>query len=181
MWQKFVMMALALSVLAVGKADGNATSVASLLDRANSINSEELRMAKTAQEKARDSQPLRAFADILKTDLQANEGALIALSRRKNVKIEDTRGFADEHISVLENMHDGQFSETFLNDEINSNRTALDYFIQAKRQFSEDPEVELYIGRTIPILGTHLEMAKNLQRAMIREKLLSSLLLLGYD
>jgi hypothetical protein len=66
-------------------------------------------------------------------------------------------------------MHDEQFSEAFLNDEINSNKMALDYFLQAKRQFSDDPEVELYIGRTIPILSTHLEVAKNLQRAIIRE------------
>jgi len=181
MREKFVVVALTLSFLAVGNAGGNVTSVASLLDQANSIDSEELQMAKTAEEKARDSQPLRAFADVLKTDLQANEDALIALSRRKNVKIEDMPGFADKHVSVLENTHDGQFSETFLNDEINSNKTALDYFLQAKRQFSDDPEVESYIGRTIPILSAHLEMAKNLERAMIREKLLSSLLLLGYD
>jgi len=181
MREKFVVLALALSFLAVGKAGGNVTSVASLLDQANSINSGELQMAKTAQDKARDSQPLRAFADVLKTDLQANEDALIALSRRKNVKIEDTPSIANKHVSVLENMHDGQFSEAFLNDEINSNRMAPDYFLQAKRQFSDDPEVELYIGRTIPILSAHLEMAKSLQRAIVREKLLSSLLLLGYD
>jgi hypothetical protein len=69
MRENFVVVALALSFLAVGNAGGNITSVASLLDQANSINSEELQMAKTAQEKARDSQPLRAFADVLKTDL----------------------------------------------------------------------------------------------------------------
>jgi hypothetical protein len=44
---------------------------------------------------------------------------------------------------------------------INRSKTALDYFLQAKRQFSDDPEVELYIGRTIPILSAHFEMAKN--------------------
>jgi putative membrane protein len=181
MRENFVVVALALSFLTVGNAGGSITSVASLLDQANSINSEELQMAKTAQEKSRDSQPLRAFADVLKTDLQANEDALIALSRRKNVKIGDTSGLAEKRVSLLENMHDGQFSESFLNDEINSDKTALDYFLQAKRQFSDDPEVELYIGRTIPILNAHLEMAKNLQRAMIREKILSSILLLGYN
>jgi hypothetical protein len=40
--------------------------------------------------------------------------------------------------------------------------SALAAFRRAKSEFSDDPEVEVYIDQTIPVLEAHLKMARNL-------------------
>lgn len=50
-----------------------------------------------------------------------------------------------------------------LRDEVTDNEKALSSFKNARSQFKDDPDVELYIDQTIPILKAHLEMAKNLE------------------
>jgi len=179
--QKAVVFALALTSLIAVNATGSVTNVSSLLDRANHLNAEELQMARSVQDKARDNQALIAFATVLAADHRANENALLTLSRQKKIGIEGTSSSSNSQVEVLDRLQGVQFKEAFLSDEINRNEEALDYFLQAKQEFMGDPQVEYYIGRTIPILNAHLELARNLQHAMTQEKLISSLLLLGYD
>jgi hypothetical protein len=42
--------------------------------------------------------------------------------------------------------------------------TGNSLFEHARAAFAGDPDMELYIGQTIPIMQAHLEMAKGIQR-----------------
>jgi predicted outer membrane protein len=64
-----------------------AQDAASLLNKANQINYEEIETAKLAHEKAGDNQALLTYADTIKGDHEANEESVSALSRQKSVKL----------------------------------------------------------------------------------------------
>jgi hypothetical protein len=66
-----------------------AQDAASLLNKANQMNYEEIETAKLAHEKAGDNQALLTYADTIKGDHEANEESVSALSRQKSVKLED--------------------------------------------------------------------------------------------
>ena len=67
-----------------------AQDAASLLNKANQMNYEEIETAKLAHEKAGDNQALLTYADTIKRDHEANEESVNALSRQKSVKLEGT-------------------------------------------------------------------------------------------
>ena len=67
-----------------------AMDAASLLNKANQMNYEEIETAKLAHEKAGDNQALLTYADTIKGDHEANEESVSALSRQKSVKLEGT-------------------------------------------------------------------------------------------
>ena len=67
-----------------------AQDAASLLNKANQMNYEEIETAKLAHEKAGDNQALLTYADTIKGDHEANEESVSALSRQKSVKLEGT-------------------------------------------------------------------------------------------
>src|SRR5215472_6716788 len=87
MHRKFIFTA---STLAIGliAASARAADVSALLNKANAINYEEVQAAKTATSKAGDNQALLTFAATVKGDHEANEDAVSALARQKNVKLE---------------------------------------------------------------------------------------------
>lgn len=140
--------------------------VSTLLNKTNVINYEEVQMAKTAKDKAGDNQPLLTFAATLKADHEANEDAVTALARQKNVKIDPTPADADEKNKVLDKLDGASFNAAFFKDEIRGHEEALEYLKQSKSEMSGDRDAELYIDQTIPIVKAHLEMAKALQKQM---------------
>jgi putative membrane protein len=155
-------------ILAVAALAGSAyaADTAHLLNQANKMNYDEIDTAKTAKSKAGDNQPLITYAETLKADHQANQEAVNALATQKNVKLETEPQQADKEEKSLDKLDGGAFNAAFLQDEINDHEKALAEFTSAKSQFSEDPDVKLYIEETIPVLKAHLEMAKNLQSQM---------------
>ena len=147
-------------------ASAQAADVSTLLNKANAINYDEIQAAKTASSKAGDNQALMTFAATVKGDHEANEDAVSALARQKNVKLEGTPGSIDEKGKALDKLDGGAFNEAFLKDQINGHEEALDYFKQAKSEFRGDRDTEIYIDQTMPMMKAHLEMAKNLQKQM---------------
>jgi predicted outer membrane protein len=143
-----------------------AADLSGLLNKANTINYEEVQMAKTAKDKAGDNQALITFADTLKGDHEANEEAVTALSRQKNVKIEGTPASVDQKDDAIDKLSGGSFNQAFLNDEVRDHEKALTYFKEARSSFRGDRDAEIYIEQTIPVLEAHLEMAKSLRRQM---------------
>jgi putative membrane protein len=134
-----------------------------LLNKANVINYEEIEMAKTAKDKAGDNQGLTTFADTLEADHKANEDALAALARQKGIKIDGTPAAADAKVKALDNLSGGAFNEAFLKAEIADHEKAIALFEHARAEAAGDPDLELYIGETIPVMRAHLEMARDLR------------------
>src|SRR5215469_14787468 len=124
--------------------------VSRLLNKANAINYEEVEMAKLAKDKAGDNQALMTLAKTMQGDHQANEDAVTALSRQKNVKIEGTPAAIDTREKHFENLNGGAFNEAFLSEAVEGHSKALRFFESEKGKFHGDPDVNLYLAETIP-------------------------------
>jgi putative membrane protein len=140
-----------------------AQDAASLLNKANQMNYEEIETAKLAHEKAGDNQALLTYADTIKGDHEANEESVSALSRQKSVKLEGTDSTKVDK-SPMRELKGGAFNEAYLADQVHGHEEALREFEAARGQFKGDPDMELYVQQTVPVLQAHLKMAENLKR-----------------
>jgi len=163
---KLIALAGSLIVGAFLLDNANAADLAHLLNQANTMNYEEIQSAKAAKDKAGDNQSLLTFAETLKGDHEANQEAVKVLGNQKNVKIETAPESVEKKVKGLDRLDGGAFNAAFLDDEVADHEQALKSFKSARSQFKDEPDVELYIDQTIPILKAHLEMAKNLQSQM---------------
>lgn len=153
------------SLLMVFSAPVWAMNVSQFLNKANQINYDEVQSAKVAQNKAGDNQALVTFADTIQADHMANEQAVSALSRQKDITL---YGFnpPQNQLNNLRNLNGGAFNQTFLSNEIRDHEKAIRLFQQARQEFNGSPDVELYIQQSLPVLHAHLAMAENLDRSM---------------
>jgi putative membrane protein len=140
-----------------------AQDAASLLNKANQMNYEEIETAKLAHEKAGDNQALMTYADTIKGDHEANEESVTALSRQKSVKLEGTDTTKVDK-SPMRDLKGGAFNEAYLADQVQGHKEALSEFERARGQFKSDPDMDLYVEQSIPVLQAHLKMAENLKR-----------------
>ena len=139
-----------------------ADDAATLLNKANQMNYEEQETAKIAHSKAGDNQALVTYADTIRGDHEANEEAVSALSRQKSVKLEGTNPDKVEKGS-LKDLNGGAFNDAYLDDQIKGHKDALSMFKSAESTYRSDPDMELYIQQTLPVLQAHLKMAENLR------------------
>lgn len=153
--------ALAIGAVALAFAgSGWAQDAATLLNKANQMNYEEMETAKWARDKAGDNQALMTYAATVKGDHEANGEAVSALSRQKNIKLESTN---TDKVNNLKDLKGGDFNQAYLSDQVKGHEEALGLFKSAQSQFKSDPDMELYVQQTIPILQAHLKMAENLK------------------
>lgn len=141
-------------------------AVSTLLNKANAMNYEEIEMAKLARDKAGDNQALLTFAKTLQDDHQANEDAVTALSRQKDVKIQGTPASIDQKQKQMDNLNGAQFDQVFLSDEIADHTRALRFFESERSKFRGDRDVNLYVAETIPVLRAHLDMARSIEHEL---------------
>jgi putative membrane protein len=154
---------VAIGAFVPGSACAQDAGVARLLNKANAINYEEIEMSKLAKDKAGENQALLTLAKTMQDDHQANEDAVTALSRSKNVKIEGTPASIDQRYKEMDNLKGAQFDQAFLNDAVEGHTKALRFFEGEKGKFSGDPDVNLYVEETIPVIRAHLEMARSMR------------------
>jgi len=140
-----------------------AQDAATLLNKANQMNYEETETAKLARDRAGDNQALLTYAETIKGDHEANEEAVSALSRQKSIKLEGTNSDPVKK-SPLNDLKGGAFNEAYLEDQVQGHKEALSAFENARGQFKGDPDMELYVQQTIPVLQAHLKMAENLKK-----------------
>ena len=140
----------------------SADDAATLLNKANQMNYEEQETAKMAHSKAGDNQALITFADTIRGDHEANEEAVSALSRQKSIKLEGTNSDKVEK-APMKDLSGGAFNDAYLDEQIKGHKDALSMFESAKGNYKSDPDMELYIEQTLPVLQAHLKMAQNLR------------------
>ena len=140
-----------------------AQDAASLLNKANQMNYEEIETAKLAHDKAGDNQALMTYADTIKRDHGANEESVTALSRQKSVKLEGTDSTKVDK-SPLRDLKGGAFNEAYIAEQVQDHQEALREFQSARGQFKGDKDMELYVQQTVPVLQAHLKMAENLKK-----------------
>jgi putative membrane protein len=138
------------------------TNVNSLLNMANQMNNEEESNAKELRSKAGDNQALVTMADTLIQDHKANQTALEALAKQKNITLDDYQPNKAQE-DRLDNLKGAQFNHAFLKMDIRDHEHAISVFKKADLNLSGDPDVKVYIDQTIPVLESHLKMAKTLR------------------
>jgi predicted outer membrane protein len=138
------------------------TNVTSLLNMANQMNNQEEANAKELRSKAGDNQALITMADTLSADHKANQMALEALAKQKNISLD---AYKPNKVQAdrLDNLKGAQFNHAFLKMDVRDHREALSEFKEARTDLSGDPNVKVYIDQTIPVLETHLKMAESLR------------------
>jgi len=165
MFKKIVALGL-LAIAIAGPAwarTASADDAAALLNKANQMNYEEQETAKMAHSKAGDNQALITYADTIRGDHEANEEAVSALSRQKSIKLEGTNPDKVEK-APMKDLSGGAFNDAYLDEQIKGHKDALSMFESAKGNHKSDPDMELYIEQTLPVLQAHLKMAQNLRR-----------------
>ena len=138
-------------------------NVASFLNMANQMNNQEEDDAKELRSKAGDNQALVSMADTLTQDHKANEAAVEALAKQKNITLDSYEPNKAEE-DKLDNLNGAQFNEAFLNANVRDHKNALAEFKEARASLGSDPDMKVYIDQTIPVLESHLKMAENLRR-----------------
>ena len=164
MFKKIVPLGL-LAIAIAGPAwarTASADDAAALLNKANQMNYEEQETAKMAHSKAGDNQALITYADTIRGDHEANEEAVSALSRQKSIKLEGTNPDKVEK-APMKDLSGGAFNDAYLDEQIKGHKDALSMFESAKGNYKSDPDMELYIEQTLPVLQAHLKMAQNLR------------------
>jgi len=154
---------LAIAFAGPAGASSSSDDAAMLLNKANQMNYEEQETAKIAHSKAGDNQALITYADTIRGDHEANEEAVSALSRQKSIKLDATNPDKVEKNS-LKNLSGGAFNDAYLDDQIQGHKEALSMFQRAEGRYKADPDMEVYIQQTLPVLQAHLKMAQNLRR-----------------
>ncbi|MBV8359014.1 MAG: DUF4142 domain-containing protein [Deltaproteobacteria bacterium] len=143
-----------------------APGVSTLLNKANAMNYEEIELAKLARDKAGDNQALKTFAKTLESDHKTNEDSVTELSRQENVTLKGTPASIDLKYKKMEDLKGADFSRAFLKDAVKGHSEALAFFEADKAKFRNDPNVNHYVEQTIPVIRSHLEMAKNLEQQL---------------
>jgi predicted outer membrane protein len=138
------------------------SGVSTLLNKANAMNYEEIELAKLARDKAGDNQAMTTFAKTLECDHKANEDAVTALSREKDIALSGTPASIEVKYKRMKSLNGTDFDRAFLSDAIKDHSEALAFFESDERQFRNDPSVYRYVQETIPVLRSHHQMARNM-------------------
>lgn len=146
------------------KAQSDASSVKSTLDKASQFNHQQQAMAGVLNTKAGDSLALSSMATSLKEDNAANQNAVETIANKEHVKLKPYQPNTAK-IHKLANLKGAGFEKAFIGDEIQQNEKALKEMKQARSQMRTEPMRE-YLDETIPVVQAHLKMAQNLQHDM---------------
>jgi predicted outer membrane protein len=140
---------------------GNATT---LLNGANQMNQEEQDAATMLRSKAGDNQAMVTMAETMSGDHKANQEAVKALadSRKIALKAYKKNDVANDEMSKL---NGAEFNSAFFAMTVRDHNGAIEAFKTARSTFKGDPDVQLYIDETLPVLKAHLEMVKGMQHA----------------
>jgi putative membrane protein len=142
------------------------SGVSRLLNKANAMNYEEIKLAKLACDKDDDNQAMMTFAKTLEGDHQVNEDAVTALSREKNIALNGTPASIEQKYKRMENLNGTEFNRAFLSDAVKDHSRALAFFEANEAQFRHDPQVYRYVEETIPVLRAHLQIAQSMEHGI---------------
>lgn len=142
-------------------ASGTADTAASFLQKAAQANAAEIKTSQAAQTRAIDP-AVKAFADRMVDEHTANEHALEALARKRNVTVgDDPDPERQIRIGTLQKLNGPAFDHAYMNMMIEDHAASIGLFEDAART-TRDAEVRQFVDATLPVLREHAEAAKAL-------------------
>lgn len=149
--------------LLLGAAHASATGTddanASFLQKVAQANAVEIKTSQAAQTRAIDP-AVKAFADRMVDEHTANEHALEALAKKRNVTVgDDPDSERQIRIGTLQKLDGAAFDHAYMNMMIEDHAAAIGLFEDASRA-TRDAEIRQFIDATLPVLREHAEAAK---------------------
>jgi putative membrane protein len=146
-------------------AAGGATSDAgtAFLQKAAQANAAEIKTSQAAQTRAANP-AVKAFADRMVDEHTANQHALGALAKKRNVAVSDDPD-PDRLIRIgsLQKLKGVKFDHAYVKIMVEDHQSAVSLFENASRVV-HDAEILQFVDATLPVLREHVQAAKALPR-----------------
>lgn len=123
----------------------------------------EVKLTSITMEKA-TYQPVKDYATMLNKEHTTLNLQVKKLAAKKEIVLPQT--ISDEKqkdIDLLGNSEGKDLDKTFLNMMISKHQTSIEMFEKAVQEVA-DYDIKLFAEKTLPILKSHLEVAKSLQK-----------------
>lgn len=153
--------AIALMLGATQARAAGASDAATFLQKAAQANAAEIKTSQTAQTRA-VSPAVKAFADRMVDEHTANEHALEALAKKRNVAV--SAGPDPDRlirIGTLQKLNGPAFDRAYMKTMIEDHAASIVLFEDASHAI-DDAEVRQFVDATLPVLREHAEAAKAL-------------------
>jgi putative membrane protein len=153
---------LALIVAAMPSMAADASEAgAAFLRKAAEANAAEIKTSQAAQTRAVDP-AVKAFANRMVDEHTANEHALDALAKKRNVAV-GAEPDPDRQIRIgsLQELKGPAFDRAYMNAMLDQHAQTIALFENAARSI-DDAEIRQFIEATLPVLREHAEAAKAL-------------------
>lgn len=121
---------------------------------------EEVAVSQAALPHLKDAQA-KSFADMMVADHTAANTELKALAGKKGVMLPAKQPDTDKWAKGKDKGFDADYMDKMVNDH----QDAVDLFTKAAKK-SDDAEVQAFAAKTLPTLQHHLDMAKNIKKAV---------------
>ena len=152
-----VLMVVAMHAGAAVTSDAGAT----FLEKAAEANAAEIKTSQAAQTRALDP-TVKAFADRMVDEHTANERALEALAKKRNVTVgDDPDPERQIRIGTLQKLDGPAFDQAYVSTMIEDHAASVRLFEDASRTI-DDAEIRQFIDATLPVLREHADAAKAL-------------------
>ncbi len=136
-----------------------AESPSGFIQKVSEDNQAEIRLAQLAQEKSSNTQ-VKALAQRLAQDHQANADKLTQLAQQKNIQISNqVSPKCQKKIDQLSALDGKAFDKRYVRDMIRDHKKDIAFF-QLAASNNSDADVKSFAQSTLPTLHEHLQMAQ---------------------
>lgn len=143
-------------------------SAEQFIEEASAKGLAELETAKIALKKS-TSEEVKSFAQTMTTDHTKTNEELKKIADSKNIDLSDDPELIGQTKTFLLKQRDGNpFDLAYANNQVLAHEKTIDLFQKGTRL--KDPELKDFAQKTLPQLQHHLQMAKDLQAALGKQK-----------
>jgi predicted outer membrane protein len=107
--------------------------------------------------------PLKTLANTIKWNDVANQQAVEEIASKQHINLNSNANIPTPDAKLLHLTGD-QFATAYIDTEIRDQTNALHAYQKAQKDLKNDPNVELYIEQSIPVVQTHLKEAQILKQ-----------------
>jgi putative membrane protein len=120
----------------------------------------EVQAAQLAAQKTQDPK-VKEFAQKMITDHTANDQQLTSLAQQKGVQVPTAPDATDQkQIDKLSKLDGSKFDKMYMKDQVRDHEKVLK-MVQAEAKSASDPDVKAFAAQTVPVIQSHLDMAKS--------------------
>lgn len=147
--------------VAQARASGTTDAGATFLQKVAEANAAEIKTSQAAQTRAVDP-AVKAFADRMVEEHTANEHALEALAKKRNVTLgDDPDPDRQIRIGTLQKLKGPAFDRAYMKTMVDDHAGSIALFEDASRTI-DDAAIRQFVDATLPVLREHAEAAKAL-------------------